>query len=132
MGLCAVTRRFNPPARDLYGHNVPFGLWDQTDDSLARLRRHHQRRAADLARDGELKQARREWFMGREVRDHQLMRFRLRMRYGAVDDHVGTTSYDCYLRHDEPPAYALALLLDSTNARLGRRHVLTWADRKAS
>lgn len=126
MGACAVTGRWNQPAHDFYPKDKPFDLWDQTDDSLARLRRQHRRAAADYARDGDLARGRREWFMAREILDHQLQRFRLRMRYGAVDDHRGTTSYDCYLRHDEAPAYALALLMDSINARLGRRHVLTW------
>jgi hypothetical protein len=132
MSTCTVTGRWTPPARDLYGHDQPFGLWDQTDDSLSRLRRQHLRVAADLARDGDLTQARREWWMAREIRDHQHMRFRLRMRYGAVDDHEGTTSYDCYQRHDEPPGYALALFMDSTRARLGRRHVLDWPERAVS
>lgn len=127
MSACPVTGYPTTPARDLYGHDQPFNLWDQTDDGLVWLRRQHQRAASDFGRDGDVVRGSREWFMAREIRDHQHMRFRLRMRYGAVDDHAGTTSYDCYVRHDEPPAYALALLMDSTNARLGRRHVLRWA-----
>lgn len=123
---CPITGRWTPPARDVYGHETPFNLWDQADDSLVRLRRHYARAAADFARDGDLVRGRREWFQAEEIRLHQHQRFRLRMRYGAVDDHVGTTVYDCYVRHDEAPSYALALFMDSTNARLGRRHILRW------
>lgn len=128
MSACPITGYPAPIARTLLGGlDRPFDLWDQTDDSLVRLRRHHLRRASDLVTDqGDEKQARRERYMAREVHDHQLMRFRLRMRYGAVDDHIGTTSYDCYIRHDEAPAYALALYMDASRARLGMRHVFDW------
>lgn len=123
---CTVAGRWTPPAHDLYPDR-PFDLWDQTDDSLVRLRRHYRRAAADSVRDDNLVQARRDWYQAEEIRLHQHQRFQLRMRYGAVDDHIGTTVYDCYVRHDEPPSYALALAMDSTNARLGRRHILRWA-----
>lgn len=129
---CPVTGRWTPPARHLLGMDRSFDLWDQADDSLDRLRRHFCRAAADFARDGNLVRARREWHQAEEIRLHQQQRFQLRMRYGAVDDHVGTTVYDCYVRHDEPPSYALALFMDSTNARLGRRHILRWASEVAA
>lgn len=126
MSICPITGRSVPNARDLRGLHAPFDLWDQTDDSLARLRRQHLRAASELAREDDLRQARREWWMGREVRDHQLLRVQLRMRYGAVDDHRGTSSYDCWLRHDEPPGYTLAMLIDSARARAAKSHMLHW------
>lgn len=124
---CPITGRWTRPARDLYGHDKPFDLWDLTDDGLARMRRALLRETSDLARDGDLTNARRRWFEAREIHDHQLIRFRVRMRYGAVDDHVGTTSYDCFIRHDEAPSYALALFMDAARANSGRTHVLKWA-----
>lgn len=123
-GCCKVTGRHTGDL-SLRPEGV-FTLWDQTDDSLVRLRRHHRRAASDLAEEGRLTEARREWYQAEEIRLHQLQRFQLRMRYGAVDNHVGTDSYDCYLRHDEAPTYWLALSMDGTNARLGRRHILRW------
>lgn len=134
MGTCPVTGYQTAPAADFYPEGM-FGLWSLDDAGLARIRRQHLRAAADFARGdmgpdpaGDLTQARREWYMAREIHDHQLMRFRLRMRYGAIDDHLGTTAYDCYIRHDERPSYGLALFMDSTKARLGLRHVLQWPE----
>lgn len=131
---CPITGYPTPIAREMLGMDRDFDLWDQADDSLVRLRRQHLRRAADFARgdigplDAEprLRQARREWYQAEEIRLHQQQRFQLRMRYGAIDDHLGTTSYDCYIRHNEAPAYALALFMDSARAAHGRRHILDW------
>lgn len=128
-GCCTATGRHTTDLR-LHHLDEPFSLWEHPDDSLRRLRRDYLRRAADLTEDGDLLHARREWYQAEELHQHQLMRFRLKMRYGAV--FFGTDSYDCFLRHDEAPSYWLALFMDSTRARLGRRHTLAWPDATAA
>lgn len=103
-----------------------YGLLDQADDSLRRLRRTFLREASDLAEGGYLDRARRASDEAQLIRRHQMARFRLRMRYGAVDDHLGTPNFDCWYRHDAAPTYRLAAAMDRARQWQGRSHVLEW------
>lgn len=98
----------------------PFGLIDLADDSLVRVARQLRRRIEDG--EPEAKHAKEL----RAIKVQQLSRLALRMRYGAVDNHVGTDVYDRYHRLDEAPSYNLAAHMDRERARLGWRHVLAW------
>lgn len=107
-------------------------LDDMTDDSLARIRRQLLRQTSDLAREhlasgreDLLAEAHHRWYEACEIRDHQLARFRLQMRYGARDD--GTYSWRCYYSHDEAPHYRLAIAMDHSRFRRGLRHCLAWS-----
>jgi len=68
------------------------------------------------------------------IRWVRLVRWCLHMRYGAVDDHLGTQSFDRYHRFGEAPGYTLARDLDYKRWELRdrlpkrglRRHVLDW------
>jgi len=95
-----------------------FSLRDLTDDGLTRLEKQRRRAVEDgmPVPDAAI----------REVRAVRIMRLLLRMRYGAVDNHVGTHSYDHWYRLDKAPSYDLALLMDHGRWCLGRRHVLSW------
>lgn len=107
-----------------------FTLWDHTDDGLRRMRREFTRQAEDAADDGQPERAtnarnRAEW-----IKQHQLVRFCLRMRYGAKD--YGTDINDQYARLGVAPSYRLALLIDRTACSLGKRHILRYAEAAAS
>lgn len=104
----------------------PFGLIDLADDSLVRVARQLRRRVEDGEPGAKFaKQL-------RAIKVQQLSRLALRMRYGAVDNHVGTDVYDRYHRLDEPPTYNLAAHMDRERARLGWRHVLAWPPEELS
>lgn len=98
------------------------GIADLTDEGLARYMRGLRRDIEDGIRVGVSEAL---WARARRL---QLARLRLRMRYGAVDEHAGTTSYDRWYRLDEAPTYGLAALMDRERWRLGMgRYVLDWA-----
>lgn len=109
------------PCRRLWGvggMTRPLSLRDQTDDGLARLRKQVER----AVEDGIATPVR----VG-PIKDEQHRRLRLRMRYGAVDNHVGTDDVHRWAAHDEAPSYALAAWMDLGRCVAGRRHVLDWS-----
>lgn len=109
------------------GQTVPdpaqIGIAQLTDEGLARYMRALRRDIEDGIRVGVSQVL---WARARRL---QLGRFRLRMRYGAVDEHAGTTSYDRWYRLGEAPTYGLAALMDREHWRHGSgRHVLNWEE----
>ena len=102
----------------------PFTIRDLDDEALATQAKRHRR-----AREDGLPVPR---SVTDTIRTEQLIRFCLRMRYGAIDNHLGTHSYGRWYRLDEPPSYALAMQMDHTRWRLGQRHILTWAPRRST
>ncbi len=100
---------------------LKLGITDLTDDALIRLRRTYQRGIEDGI-SGSHTYPR----YIRAIRTLQGSRLRLKMRYGAVDDHVGTHIYDHYYRLDAAPSYKLATKMDHSRWQLGRSHVLDW------
>lgn len=97
------------------------GIAQLDDEALANYMRRLRREIEDGIR-AEMNEV--LWVRARRL---QLARFRLRMRYGAVDEHRGTGSYDRWYRLDEAPTYGLAALMDRERWRLGiGRHVLDW------
>jgi hypothetical protein len=95
---------------------------DLTDEGLARALRGFERGIEDG-----IAGARRYPSLIAAIRVQQLSRFRLRMRYGAVDNHVGTDVYDRYYRHREAPTYRLAAHMDHARWKLGKSYVLDWS-----
>jgi hypothetical protein len=85
------------------------GIAQLDDESLARYIRALRRNIEDGLR------APMNIVLLRKARQEQLARFCLRMRYGAVDNHLGTDSYDRYYRLGERPTYQLAAHMDWTN-----------------
>jgi hypothetical protein len=96
------------------------GIADLTDDGLTRLARTYRHAIED---GGSAKMYGR---LLEVIRRQRLSRMRLKMRYGAVDNHAGTDSYDRWYRLDEPPTYRLAAVMDHQRFLLGQRHVLAW------
>lgn len=59
------------------------------------------------------------------------IRFRLRCRYGARDPYAregeqGTDVEAHWLKHDEPPSYALAFEIDRRRFLAGKSHIVAW------
>lgn len=102
----------------------PGHLNEFSDDGLTRLARSYRRAVEDGDRSPTPPAA------IRTIRAVQLGRLRLRMRYGARFG--GTLNYDCYYRHDTPPSYELAMLMDEHHWRAGHRHVLDWPRLRAA
>jgi len=108
-----------------------FTFWDCSDDSLIQLRRQYLRMIED---NPDRKHAMIDGWLA-SIRWVRLVRWCLRMRYGAVDEHLGTKEWFRYLKHDEPPAYSLALRLDQMRwelrdklpSRGTRRAILDWS-----
>lgn len=110
----------------------PFTFWDSSDDSLIRLRRDYLRMIED--NPGRPHATIDAWLAS--IRWVRLVRWCLHMRYGAIDEHLGTKSWDRYNRFGEPPAYSLALEIDRLRwsyrdhpnmpKRGTRRHILAW------
>jgi hypothetical protein len=96
------------------------GVAALTDDALARFMRTCQR----AIEDGQ--QTEMYARLLAKARGQYLARFALRMRYGAVDNHIGTDSYDRWYRLDEPPTYRFAAGMDLWRAQHGQRHILVW------
>ena len=107
-----------------------FTFWDLTDDGLLRVRRDYLRLIEDNAGRPHAKID--AWLAS--IRWVRLVRWALHMRYGAVDEHAGTRSWDRYNRFDEAPTYSLALEIDKLRwsyrdhlpTRGTRRHILDW------
>lgn len=107
-----------------------FTFWDLTDDGLLRVRRDYRNALEDGRKSGHYK----EWLAS--IRWVRLVRWCLKMRYGAVDEHLGTKSWDRYSRFGDAPTYSLALEIDNLRwslrdhpkmpARGTRRHILNW------
>jgi hypothetical protein len=106
------------------GIDRPFLVIDSDDHGLRRTRRRLTLDAIEAREDG--RDSRPLLAQVARIRDEQLRRFQLRMRYQATDRPAGTDEYDRYYRHGEPPSYRLAYLMDATNAWLGHRHILPW------
>lgn len=100
----------------------PFTFWNLSDDALLRIRRQYLRLIED--NPGRPHAQIDAWLAS--IRWVRLVRWCLKMRYGAVDDHVGTHSYDRYYRFDERPSYALAREMDYRRYELGGRHIIDW------
>lgn len=109
-----------------------FTFWDLSDDGLIRVRRDYLRMLED--HPGQRSAQIDRWLA--KIRWVRLVRWCLHMRYGAVDEHRGTKSWDRYNRFGDAPAYSLALDLDRLRwslrdhpkmpARGTRRHILDW------
>lgn len=107
-----------------------FTFWDLSDDGLARTRRQYQRLIEDNGPHRQID----AWLA--EIRWVRLVRWCLHMRYGAVDEHKGTKSWDRYSRFGEAPAYSFALDVDKLRwsyrnhpkmpKRGTLRHILAW------
>ncbi len=101
------------------------------DDSLVRLATTYRRAVEDgRVSDGTTPFTFAE-LLG-QVRELQLVRFRVRMRYGArcaygPKGDRGTDVYDQYYRLDQAPSYALALAFDRARFAAGQSSVLNWA-----
>lgn len=110
----------------------PFTFWDLPDEGLLNVRKQYLRMIED--NPGRPHAQIDAWLAS--IRWVRLVRWALHMRYGAVDEHLGTKSWDRYNRFGEPPAYSLALDIDKLRwsyrdhpkmpARGTRRHVLNW------
>jgi hypothetical protein len=117
-------------------HETPhrFTFWDLTDDGLIRIRRDYLRLLED--NPGKKSTQIDGWLV--QIRRVRLVRWCLHMRYGAVDEHLGTKAWDRYNRFGDAPAYSLAIDIDKLRwsyrdhpkmpKRGTRRHILTWAD----
>lgn len=115
------------------GQPGAFTFWDLSDDGLIRVRRQYLR----MIEDGACRPSRARvdaWLAS--IRWVRLVRWCLHMRYGAVDEHLGTKSWDRYSRFGDAPAYSLALEIDRLRwsfrdhprmpRRGTRRHILDW------
>lgn len=99
---------------------------DLHDDSLARYIKTCRRQLEDIdAGDpvGEPRWKVEHWLS--KARRIYVIRFALRMRYGAADN--GTDSWDRFSRLGEAPSYWLAAAVDRCKAEAGQRHILDWA-----
>lgn len=109
-----------------------FTFWDLTDDGLIRVRRDYLRLLED--NPGKRSAQIEAWLAS--IRWVRLVRWCLHMRYGAVDEHRGTKSFDRYNRFGDAPAYSLALDIDKLRwsyrdhpkmpKRGTRRHIIDW------
>lgn len=92
------------------GQPGKFTFWDLTDDGLARVRREYERMIEDRAFGTYSEKVLLGWLA--QVRLVRMVRWCLKMRYGAVDEHRGTKSFDRWYRFGEAPAYSLARGID--------------------
>lgn len=109
-----------------------FTFWDLTDDGLTRVRRDYLRMLED--HPGQKSAQIDRWLA--QIRWVRLVRWCLHMRYGAIDEHLGTKSWDRCNRFGDAPAYSLALDIDKLRWSLRhhpkmpkrgtRRHILNW------
>lgn len=115
---------------------LPLGLDDLTDEGLARVARQYVRMIEDAEDDAKqypwrtdqaARTVREARVHASRVRELQKSRFRLRMRYGAVDNHVGADQPQRVYAHGEPMTYRLAAAIDLYRCRAGLSHVLAWA-----
>lgn len=109
------------------------GPWGESDEMLRTQRRRRRRELEDLGWDTTDVRVRRLLYENYEDRRKQLVRFVLRMRYGARDpfgppSDRGTDIYDHYMRLGQPPSYVVALLLDQHRWRTGQHYALDWTD----
>jgi hypothetical protein len=107
------------------------GDWGRSDEMLRTSRRRRRREMEDLGWDPKDIRVRRLLYENYEERRQQLVRFCLRMRYGARCPFSrcgerGTDVYDHYMRLGQPPSYVLALLIDQARWKAGERTVLSW------
>lgn len=109
-----------------------FTFWDLADDGLLRVRREYLRMIEDNPGRAHAKID--AWLAS--IRWVRLVRWCLHMRYGAVDDHIGTHSWDRYNRFGDAPSYTLARNIDYKRWELRdhprmpkrglRRHIIDW------
>lgn len=114
------------------GHPGAFTFWDLSDDGLVRMRRQYLRMIEDNPGRPHAKID--AWLAS--IRWARLVRWCLHMRYGAVDEHLGTKSWDRYQRFGDAPTYSFALELDKLRwsyrdhpkmpKRGTLRHVIDW------
>jgi hypothetical protein len=116
--LRALTEQAVVEAKEAKG----FTFWDLTDDSLLRVRRQYQRMIED--NPGRAHGQIDAWLAS--IRWVRLVRWCLHMRYRAIDDHLGTHSFDRYHRFDDPPSYTLARDMDYYRWQVGARHIIDW------
>lgn len=117
------------------GRAGAFTFWDLTDDGLLRVRKQYLRMIEDGQFNNHPEPVLRAWLAS--IRWVRLVRWCLHMRYGAVDEHLGTKSWDRYNRFGDAPAYSLALEIDRLrwsyrdHPRMPkggtRRHILDWS-----